>query len=202
MHKKPDCPTDRIFCQFLRQEQELLPRGELPQQALGSTSSWDPQHHPGASLPVFLLAFTPHYSGTQALQQSHTSFPPSANISIPDNKNERKDNKKRKQKRKGLAFLCRHKMSTDTCNLLQQSKPCFAGLLISPIVLAQEQVSQSSSQVGSAALGNRSSSLAIYRGNVVVATVKHLTIWHQGKIYCALHWGHKKTTNVFWHGYT
>lgn len=137
---------------------------------------------------MFLHA-TSHCSGTQALQQSQASFPPSTYLSIPGNKNERKLKKRQKKKkgggkenRKGLAFLCRHKMSTDSCKLLQQSKPCFAGLLISLALLAQEQVSQSSSQVGVPAPGNRSSSLAIYRGNVVVATVKHLTIWHQGKI--------------------
>lgn len=39
----------------------LLPRGELPQQALGSTSILDPEHHPSASLTVFPHAFSPQW---------------------------------------------------------------------------------------------------------------------------------------------
>lgn len=52
---------------------------------------------------------------------------------------------KKKEKKKaggggggGLAFLYRQERNTDTCKILQQSKPCFAGLLISSILLPQE----------------------------------------------------------------
>lgn len=54
---------------------ELLPRGELPQQALGSTNSLDPEHYPGASLPVFLHAFSPQsYPSTSTESHQFSSL--------------------------------------------------------------------------------------------------------------------------------
>lgn len=146
-------------------------------------------HSQCSPMPSHITAVVPKHSN------SHTSFSPSTSLSIPGNN-------KREGKIKGFVFLCRHKTSTDTCKLLQQSKPCFAGLSISSVLLAQEQVSQSSSQVGGTVPGNRSSSLAIYRGNVVVATVKHFPSGTRGK-FTALYTGHtNQNTPVFCHRHT
>lgn len=74
-----------------------------------------------------------------------TTFPPPASLSRPGN---RKERKKKKNDTPRLTFLSGQKRSTDTCKPLWQSKPHLAGLLISSILLPQEQVSQDSFQLG------------------------------------------------------
>lgn len=65
---------------------------------------------------------------------------------FPDQATEKKERKKNDTPR--LTFLSGQKRSTDTCKPLWQSKPHLAGLLISSILLPQEQVSQDSFQLG------------------------------------------------------
>lgn len=81
-------------------------------------------------------------------------------------------------------------------------KPCFACLLISSILLTQEQVSQDSFQLGGPAPTYSRSPLAVHRSNTLVATVKNLQPDTRGKSYCLAHWAHKPERAKLWHGYT
>lgn len=124
-------------------------------------------HHPGALLPVFHTS-SQWYPSIPAI--SHNCFPPSASLSRLGNRKERK----KKENTPRLTCLSGQKRSTDTCKPLQQGKPRFAGLLISSILLPQEQVSQDSFQLGGPAPAYSSGPSAVYRNNTLVATAKNL----------------------------